>query len=89
MKSIQNKINVLWNYPLCSLTGMICYDISFFIKNSNLSLDMIMRKLSIYETEGFKHNTQVSQGCTSLIQISFCIFRSGTHITILGIWLIK
>ena len=26
--------------------------------------------------------------CTSLIQISFCIFRSGTHITMLSIWLI-
>ena len=53
MKSIQNKINVFWNYPLCSLTGMICHNISFFIKNSNLSLDMIMRKLSTYDTEGF------------------------------------
>ena len=43
--------NVFWNYPLCSLTGMICYNISFFIKNSNLSLDIIMRKVSTYETE--------------------------------------
>ena len=56
MKSIQNKINVFWNYPLCSLTGMICYNISFFIKNSNLSIES-MRKLSTYETEGFQHNT--------------------------------
>ena len=67
---------------------MICYNISFFIKTPIYLLKVCVNYLHMKQ-KAFNIILKLNTRCTSLIQISFCIFRSYTRITMLSIWLIS